>query len=450
MSDRQASNMEKVRSWSRWLVMLDVLFWSAFLFLPYAWLFPLPRWVWRSALGLLIGLLLLRPWLRKRQPMTRGLMEWAGLPKLALALASVYIFIALFEGGLSLVKFKAKLPPIIFEGKDEYNRIVIAHTLPDPELLWRFVPGGQFQGAPINQLGFRDREVAAEKTAGVRRVISLGCSVTAQGLPGYPQYLHDKLQVAPPTAERWEALNLGVHGYSALQGLRLFQRMNPLLDADVVTIFFGWNDHWLAEQSDHSRMAIRVEPWLGRLYYPWRNKRIFAFLSTALQPAMRWKPEAGNLAPRLPPEAYRQTLQQLVEAVRAAEAVPVLITAPRRELTDALIKKKYARSTDEAEQLHDRYVEITRAVAQRHKVALVDLAALFARPEHDKYFAPDGIHLDIYPKEQHIRQQVVPEWQPGLNRVAEEVHRTLQQVVLDDEWQRKQKQNGAAMDRENG
>ncbi|TAN39098.1 MAG: SGNH/GDSL hydrolase family protein [Verrucomicrobia bacterium] len=438
--------------WSVLILILDILFFTALFYLPYAWLSE-PRWwhigwlhlsislSWKKTTVALLVLLPLRFWLRSRGAPGRGLLERPFFQKITLALGAVYIFIAACEGLLAVAGFKAdNLPPVIFKGMDERNRESVVQTLPDPELLWRFEPGGMFQGVRVNTLGFRDREVNPVKAPGTRRVICLGCSVTAQGLPGYPQYLHEKLQAAPPTPEHWEALNLGVHGYSSLQGLRLFQRMNPVLKPDVVTIFFGWNDHWLATESDRSQMAVRMGPRLGRLYGHLRSKRIFAFLSSVLNPSLRWKAGPGNRGTRVPPEAYRETLEQLISAVRTSGAVPVLITAPRRGQSTELFKKTYAWSIAEAEQIHDRYIEITRDVARQQRVTLLDLATLFAGPECDGYFAPDGIHFDLYPKEQALHQMVPPAWQPGLSRVATELHRTLQQMVGGAEWKNKVRQ----------
>jgi lysophospholipase L1-like esterase len=448
MTDRQTTNEPGPEPGAapatRWSVLawaLDLLAFAAWLCLPCAWLHLTEPMGWKDTAAVLGILLMLRLWLRQRHAAARGLLERPGAQKTILALGSVYFVVAAFEAILALAGIKPNLPPVIFQGKDEYNRKIVVQTLPDPELLWRFVPGGTFQGAPVNRLGFRDREVEPAKAAGTRRVICLGCSVTAQGLPGYPQYLHERLQAAPPTPERWEALNLGVHGYSSLQGLRLFQRMQPLLKPDVVTIFFGWNDHWLAFHSDHSQMAVRMSPWLGRLYAPWQSKRIFTFISTVANPARRWRPGPDNRAPRVPPDAYCQTLEQLVAAVRAAGAVPILITAPRRAQTAELFDKAYARSMTEAEQMHDQYVGLTRDVARRQHVTLLDLAALFAGPECDGYFSHDGIHFDLYAKEQAIHQMVPPHWQPGLNRVATELHHTLQAMVNGDEWKNKVRQD---------
>ena len=229
------------------------------------------------------------------------------------------------------------MPPIIFEDRDDHGVHDVANTLPDSELLWRFEPGSSFQGQPINQLGFRDREVNPIKAPAMERVLCLGDSVTAEGLPGYPQYLHAKLQAEPPTPEHWEALNLGVHGYSSLQGLRLFQRMAPQLSPDVVTIYFGWNDHWLSEKSDCSSLALKMGPRLGQLLRLLEKKRCMQFLIWALNPTLRGMHAHTGRVYRVPPEDYRATLTQFVKAIRAAGAVPVLITAPRRCLAEALV-----------------------------------------------------------------------------------------------------------------
>ncbi|MCX6995500.1 MAG: SGNH/GDSL hydrolase family protein [Kiritimatiellaeota bacterium] len=424
--------------------LVDGLFFIALLILPLVWLAnplhwkvgPLHltvHWGWKPVLApvllLLAGAGLRRSWL------ARGLLGRPSFQKPALALISIYLFMAAFEGMLAWRGFAAHLPPVVFVGQNNAGGKQVVDTLPDPELIFRFKPGSLFEGRRINQLGFRDREVEVRKKPGTRRVVCLGDSVTGQGLPGYPQLLHERLQTAPPTPEAWEALNLGVHGYSVLQGLRLFERLGAALQPDVVTIYFGWNDHWLSTQSDRSQMAVKMAASSGRLYAHLRTKRSFMFLSTLLNPAHRWLPHYHDRWYRVPPEEYRDVLGRLIDAVRAAGAVPVVITAPRRGLPETLMQKSYAESVAKAEQIHARYVELTRDEARRHGAVLLDLAVLFAGPECDRYFAPDGIHFDLYPKEHFIEQPVPPEAQPGLTRVAAELHRTLQTVVLSDAWQ---------------
>ena len=432
--------------WPALLGLVDGLFFTALLVIPRAWLAaPFPweigclhlavYWNWKLVAAPAI-LLLVGRWLRHGRP-ARGLLGRPCFQKTALALISVYVFMAAFEGLLAWRGFTASLPPVIFVGQNCAGGKEVPDTLPDPELLWRLKPGTLFEGRRINQLGFRDREVDLRKKPGTRRVVCLGDSVTGQGLPGYPQLLHERLQTAPPTPEPWEAVNLGVHGYSALQGLRLFQRLGAQLQPDVVTIYFGWNDHWLTTQSDRSQMAVKMNSWSGRLYDRLRSKRSFMFLAALLNPTQRWVPHYQGRGYRVPPAEYRDVLVRFVRAVRTVGAVPVLITAPRRGLMEATVQKGYSESVAKAEQMHDRYAELARDVARQQGAVLLDLAALFAGPECDRYFAPDGIHFDLYQKEHFIEQPVPPGRQPGLTRIAMELQRTLQGIVRSDEWQKR-------------
>jgi len=431
------------RRWSALAGLVDGLFFAALAILPLAWLAdPLKlnagplrlsvSWGWKPVLA--PGLLLLAGVVLRRRFAVRGLLGRPRFQKTALAVISIYLFTAAAEGLLAWRGYQAHLPPVILEGLDRNGGRQVMDTLPDPELIYRFKPGSVFQGQRINQLGFRDREVEIQKKPGTRRVLCLGDSVTGQGLPGYPQLLHARLQAEPPTPEGWEALNLGVHGYSVLQGLRLFERWGTQLQPDVVTIYYGWNGHWLSARSDRSQMGVKMDAVGGRLYERLSRKRLFMFLSALLNPVHRWRPLHNGRGYRVPPEEYRTVLGQLIDAVQEAGAVPVVITAPRRGLTEELVRKCYAQSVAQAEQIHDQYVELTRDEARRRGAVLLDLAALFAGPECDRYFAPDGIHFDLYPREHLLHETMPAEAQPGLTRIAAELHRTLQAVVRSPRW----------------
>ncbi|HCF93474.1 MAG TPA: hypothetical protein DEW46_00275, partial [Verrucomicrobia bacterium] len=49
-------------------------------------------------------------------------------------------------------------------------------------------------------------------------------------------------------------------GYSSVIGLRLFERRGTQLAPDVVTLYYGWNDHWRGgSMPDRVRLAERTE-----------------------------------------------------------------------------------------------------------------------------------------------------------------------------------------------
>ena len=391
------------------------------------------HWGLRPLLGLLTILafrILLGSICSRRCGDGSGLWKRTPFPQLIMSLFSIYAFFGAFEVILALKGYTANLPPVVFQGKDNAGGMIIEDTLPDPELLWKFKPGGFFHGRRINSLGFREREVNPAKASETRRVICMGDSVTAQGKPGYSQYLHDLLQTQPPTPGSWEAFNVGVHGYCILQGLRQFEQLDPVLNPDVVTVYFGWNDHWLDYAPVSQRMAVRMGDSTGRIYEMLRRKRFFMFLAARLNPVRALKhSESRERVYRVPPEEYRWALESLIDRIRASDAVPVIITAARGKLTEELFRKSYVRKVEEGERVHDEYVDITRDVARTKNAPLLDLAKILEGPENAALFAEDGIHFDFYSKEGRMTDD--PPSQPGLERVAAEIHQYLLQLCHD-------------------
>lgn len=431
------------------LVSLDLLVIAALLVIPVAWLLnpfllflgPLHltvHWGLKPVLAPVV-LLLTRCILKGLGGRTvgaiHGLWEMSGFKKLTLALVSTYLLFAAVETILTWTDFNAELPPIVFQGQNNGGGIDIPKTTPDAELLFRLTPGTYFQGRLINSMGFREREVDPKKKPGTIRVICMGDSITGQGRPGYSQYLHERLTNNPPTAQPWEAFNIGVHGYSALQGLRQFQKMGRQLEPDIVTLYFGWNDHWLSEEADRQKMGLEMRPLEGRIFEILRKKKFFRFFIWAMSPiqhiARREKGERRVF--RVPPDEYRSAMKAFIREIRAANAIPIIITAPRRSLTEHVVGKEYVLSIDEGNRIHDQYVEITREVARDSRAELLDLAVLFAGRECDSYFAPDGIHFDQYAMEGVTEKD--PPTQPGLMRIAEEIDRKIRAIFQGESWQ---------------
>ncbi len=391
------------------------------------------------ALFLILGVRQLLAWALARgypPPHLRGLGASAVFKKICFALISTYVFFVLFESVLAWTKFDVVLPPVVFQGQtNTHNLKTPADTIPDAELIYRFKPGIDFGGRKINKLGFRDREVDPNKADGMIRIICMGDSVTGQGHPGYSQYLHERLTNNPPTTHTWEAFNLGVYGYSSLQGLRLFQKTAKFLSPDIVTVFYGWNDHWLADEPDRQRMGLAMRPFAGQIYESLKHKRIFRLVVWALNPVQHIaRRDRGDArAPRVMPEEYHSTLHAFVSETRAAGAIPILITAPRRSLTKNVVNKKHVISVEQGQRAHDEYVELTRRVAREANVALLDLASIFTNPACDVYFASDGIHFDHYAKEEYMTNNV-PVSQPGLMRIAQELEKKVREIASATNW----------------
>ncbi len=406
--------------------------------------------VWAADLALLLSLLLLwAAWILDPVRLGRASISWSAKPFLAFALTAA-VAIALHRrnaktqgiwgrtagqrlllillppmlllGGLDLaflaVNVPAPAPPMVIRGKD-ITGDVAAPADPffrySPELIWEFVPGAPFFGKTINSQGFVGREFTPGKPEDVVRVICIGDSCTGMGPPTYADCLHARLEAAPPTGQRWEAFNMGVHGYSSVQGLQLFRQKARSLQPDFVTIYFGWNDHWLANgPEDHERLRRSAGPLQAAIHQTLQKKRSFRGLQMLLRkgaPSGPDRPLSGQgegvalgadavqEALRVPPARYRQTLTRLIHEVREVGARPILITAPRSELGRHLVHIKATSDPRRAEELHDQYIAMTRAVAAETATPLLDLAGMIDPLPFPEFFTEDGIHLTLQARE---------------------------------------------------
>jgi lysophospholipase L1-like esterase len=322
------------------------------------------------------------------------MLKSGGVAKPAMSIASVVLFFGIWETGLRKTGFEAELPQVVIRGEQGVDESRTGATIPDPELRWKFNPGADFNGWPVNRIGFLDREVEPEKVPGTIRVICMGDSCTSQGIPPYSGFLHERLQEAPPGDVPWESFNMGVHGYSSAQGLRLFQIRGKALAPDVVTLFYGWNDHWLGGRPDSNSMGLGMNAPKAWFYKQLRDLRIFQYMIHKLNPARKLARTHTGLGLRVPEDEYLWTLTTFIDEIRSIGAVPVLITAPRAEkLTPLLVKNGQCKNLDDVTRLHDEYCELTRQVAKETGTALVDLAEVWSDPESAHFFSGDGIHF---------------------------------------------------------
>jgi len=331
-------------------------------------------------------------------------------PGLMIRLSFSLVVVLALLGGLEWMLKARGVPPgeavFMVRGKEGGPVRADGSMIGDAELLWRFKPGTQFRGIPVNQAGFLDREFIRQKSAGTVRIISMGDSCTAEGYPPYPALL-EKMYRDPSGAPPIEVYNTGVHGYSVVQGLAQYQRTVRSFDPDIVTLFFGWNDHWLDKEQDRTRMARAGSPIATAIRNAIARKRISTWLR---QPEPDGQSAAGRIL-RVPPEDYAGGLQTLITSIRADGAIPVVLTAPRAQtIHRRLVHGGSARSIEEAAALHDQYAEITRTVAREKNAMLVDLASTITDPG---YFKDDGIHFT----------------DAGRNAIARKLHEELGPVI---------------------
>ncbi len=258
------------------------------------------------------------------------------------------------------------------------------HLVPDEELFW-LLPS---EDPEVNSLGFLGDEPRIPKPAGTVRILFLGDSCSQQGYPeSYPDIVGHLLRQAGAPVE---AVNLSMAGYGSHQGRALAQEHGARLEPDLVVVYYGWNDHWLAYgQIDRNKSgSLRGE----KLYRRSRLLQGLRRLTSSL--GLARAPRALGV-PRVPADHYRENL----EAIVARFDVPViLITAPtahrRLGVPDYLVAKGFASDAGAVLELHQAYNAIVRTVAASSPARLLDLDPEFeASKDLRAMFLEDGIHL---------------------------------------------------------
>ncbi len=292
---------------------------------------------------------------------------------LALALASVVLLLAVVEVALRLSGFSYVLYPKDIEfGKPDPQLMAIGFE-EDDEVFW------------VTR-GYRDKleRLRSEQPA----VLFLGDSCTHLG--------HYDEELALLLVERRDATlaygNLGVAGWSSFQGRRQFERDALPLQPEVVTIYYGWNDHWIGFGIEDKNVALVKRVFAG----PWSGSRL---VQLATKAAVALGARETAYPNRVSLADFSSNLRSMVGLARARGIRPLLVTAATSHAEGEEPEElglRWLRELSELVPLHQGYVEAVRQVAAEEGAAVCDAAARFAalpRAEVERAFMADGIHL---------------------------------------------------------
>ncbi len=298
---------------------------------------------------------------------------------LLLLFASILFALVLCEVGLRGLGFEYQLYPVRVEfGWPDPVRMKNEFEV-DREMLW--VPK-EYDDSMVNLYGTRPS------------VVYMGDSCTAWG--AYDQAFK-KIIVEKHPNDRFSFVNVGVGGWSTFQGLRQMQTDIVRIKPSLVTIYYGWNDHWASFGVEDKNVARfnTDNPWSVTL----SDLRLTQLLNSfAID--MYGAPNELRRPERVSPDDFRANLTAMVGIARDNGIVPVLFTAPTSHVRGAepeYLASRWLNSLEELVPLHHQYVEIVRKVARDNDVLVLDLFEIFSRlPQEEvksNYFVADGIHL---------------------------------------------------------
>lgn len=294
------------------------------------------------------------------------------------AVAGTVLSLLLAEIGLRAVGFSYPLYPEKIEFGWPTPEQIESYLRAERELFW------------VSKDYFRDLDIARRTRPSV---VFMGCSCTQWGR--YDEILARMVPRAFPQRELSYA-NLGVAGWTTHQGLLQLKRDVLGIKPKVVTIFYGWNDHWIGFgvedkgvtklNSSSILFRIRTESRLAQLV---TKSFIGAFKLKGQEPPVR-----------VSAADFKGNLTEMVRLSRENGIIPVLLTAPsshEKGSEPEYLTRRHLRNLDDLIPLHQQYVSIVREVAKAENVILCDLAAAFEKlPREDvrsRYFLEDGIHL---------------------------------------------------------
>jgi lysophospholipase L1-like esterase len=299
---------------------------------------------------------------------------------LLIALISLGFSIGLIELALRVVGFSYRLYPEKIEFGWPNPTAMQNHYEPDQDLLW--VPKDYSE---------RIRRLKEEPPA----IIFTGDSCTEFGTYDTFFKVHAERAGIPP----FKAEKLGVGGWSSYQGLQQLKRDIAPIRPKIVTIYFGWNDHWIGFGIQDKEIAKLRSP----LYSLLEHSRLTQLVTKA---ALSHKVEGRNLPLRVEINDFESNMSEMVATARSAGIIPVLLTAPsshRVGKEPEYLRKRHMKDLQNLVPLHNEYVGAVRRVASSMNAPLCDLFADFSNiPEEElikRYFNKDGIHLTKGPGE---------------------------------------------------
>ena len=300
----------------------------------------------------------------------------------ATVLISLLVSLIFAEIGLRLIDFKFALYPteIQFGWPDPVTIQELYHV--DSELLW--VP--------------KDYSSKVATWKGKQpSVVFMGDSCTEFGK--YDKFLESIIHERNPNST-FNFVNVGVGGWSSYQGLQQLKRDVLPMMPRVVTIYYGWNDHWASfgiEDIEIGKFNLEHPILLLKTYSRSRviqliNRAVFTLKQPNTAQNKR-RPERVSLSD------FTSNLRQMSQIARESGITPILLTAPsshKKGEEPAYLAHRWLNDLHELVPLHQKYVKAVRDIASKEYVPLIDLYMEFNRlPQEDlkKLFRKDGIHL---------------------------------------------------------
>lgn len=262
----------------------------------------------------------------------------------------------------------------------------------------------------INSMGYRDdEEINIEKPEGTYRIITLGDSCTfgwgVNAKDTYSNLLEKRLNESFSNKKAFQVINAGVPGYTSHQGVLLIKHKLIQLKPDLITVAYGWNEHYVYPFSDRERIKP-VSPLVLKFASVARRFRVIQGLEE-INRRLAFK-NKHELKYRVSFEDTRKNLLEMIALARNNNMKVILMTSPSNVLTGQVSQwtldiHSLDNNKDNMTLRHKRVNEIIKDVARETDVALVDTAKEFVKlkieEKKELFYRPGEAVDDVHPNE---------------------------------------------------
>ncbi|MFC1735929.1 SGNH/GDSL hydrolase family protein [Candidatus Hydrogenedentota bacterium] len=293
--------------------------------------------------------------------------------RIALLIMGVLLGFLICEIVLRAIGFSFELYPRTIEFGWPDPKTMETSYLPDKDVLW----------TPKDY-----HDMLATQRVKRPDIVFMGCSCTELGF--YHQYFAE-LVAEEKAGRQLSYMNAGVCGWSSFQGLQQLERDILSVRPKIITIYYGWNDHWVGFGIEDKDVAKINKSFL----FGMQRLRFAQLLTKAIVGSSR-KEEEPN---RVSIEDFRKNLRRMVRIAKKNGIIPVLLTAPtsaEKGKEPPALAKRWLRDISELIPLHESYASVVREIAEEEDVILCDLLKEFEQLPRDKvveqYFFKDAVH----------------------------------------------------------
>ena len=302
---------------------------------------------------------------------------------ITLAAASICITLVAVEVALRITDYGAWIP--VVDADEQTNHAISSGWMrEDRELLWRIRECDPY--CEMVRHVHPDNPRANRESKGKKRIICIGDSCTflsGEEMPAYSLGLESLFGRSGGV----EVLNAGVPGYSSTQGIAWLRSELLSYNPDLVTVYFGWNDHWNAR-------SVPDDLYMNS---PGRSSLRLARLADTIRRTVSGSGNGNdNRVRRVPIEKYTENLGEIDRLLAASGIECIFLTAPAvyapRARKELIASRHIDEETDYME-LHRQYTDAVRALAE-DGCHVIDLEISFqSHPDPVSLMMADGIHL---------------------------------------------------------